>query len=149
MAPIKPSKGGKSSLGKAASKSSSKSSSKPAFKPKKVGTVSPAGKNKPKRTSGPVKKKKRVYTEKELGIPTLNGIVPAGVQKVKGKKKGKVFVDDQESMMTILAIVNAEKEGQIESKMIKAVSCISVLLNSSQLIQNAEAHGRNPRGTSQ
>jgi 60S ribosomal subunit assembly/export protein LOC1 len=118
MAPIKSSKGGKPSLGKAASKSTAK----PAFKPKKVGTVSPAGKNKPKRTSGPVKKKKRVYTEKELGIPTLNGIVPAGVQKVKGKKKGKVFVDDQESMMTILAIVNAEKEGQIESKMIKAVS---------------------------
>ncbi len=49
-------------------------------------------------------------------------IVPAGVQKPKGMKKGKVFVDDQESMMTILAMVNADKEGQIESKMMKAVS---------------------------
>jgi len=29
-------------------------------------------------------------------------------------------VDDRESMMTILAMVNADKEGQIESKMIKA-----------------------------
>ena len=47
-------------------------------------------------------------------------ITPAGVQKSKGKKKGKVFVDDNESMMTILAMVNAEKEGQIESKMMKA-----------------------------
>ncbi|KAK3065717.1 60S ribosomal subunit assembly/export protein, partial [Coniosporium uncinatum] len=56
----------------------------------------------------------------ELNIPKLNGIVPAGVQKPKGKKKGKVFVDDQESMMTILAMVNAEKEGAIESKMMRA-----------------------------
>lgn len=48
-------------------------------------------------------------------------ITPAGVQKpARGKKKGKIFVDDEESMMTILAMVNAEKEGQIESKMIKA-----------------------------
>lgn len=68
----------------------------------------------------PAKKKRRVYTEKELGLPTLNMITPAGVQKPKGKKKGKVFVDDQESMMTILAMVNADKEGQIESKIMKA-----------------------------
>ncbi len=47
-------------------------------------------------------------------------ITPAGVQKPRGKKKGKIFVDDKESMMTILAMVNAEKEGQIESKMMKA-----------------------------
>ncbi|KAL0943920.1 60S ribosomal subunit assembly/export protein loc-1 [Colletotrichum truncatum] len=66
------------------------------------------------------KRKKKVYTEAELDIPKLNTIVPAGVQKPKGKKKGKVFVDDRESMNTILAIVQAEKEGQIESKMIKA-----------------------------
>lgn len=67
------------------------------------------------------KKKRRVYTEKELGLPKLNMITPAGVEKPKGQKKGKVFVDDQESMMTILAMVNADKEGQIESKMMKAV----------------------------
>jgi 60S ribosomal subunit assembly/export protein LOC1 len=47
-------------------------------------------------------------------------ITPAGVMKPKGKKKGKIFIDDKESMMTILALVNAEKEGQIESKMIKS-----------------------------
>lgn len=47
-------------------------------------------------------------------------ITPIGVTKPRGKKKGKVFVDDAESMMTILAIVSAEKEGQIESKMVKA-----------------------------
>ncbi|KAF7904398.1 hypothetical protein EAF00_001732 [Botryotinia globosa] len=67
-----------------------------------------------------LKKKRRVYTEKELGIPALNMITPVGVEKPKGKKKGKVFVDDRESMMTILAMVNADKDGQIESKMMRA-----------------------------
>ncbi|KAJ5166353.1 uncharacterized protein N7482_005134 [Penicillium canariense] len=66
------------------------------------------------------RKKKRVYTEAELDLPKLNTITPVGVVKPKGKKKGKTFVDDQEGMMTILAMVNAEKEGQIESKMMKA-----------------------------
>ena len=90
------------------------------------------------KSTAPTRKKKHVYTEKELGIPKLNMITPVGVELPKGKKKGKVFVDDQvglpcsvmsssltklasqESMMTILAIVNAEKEGQLESKMMKA-----------------------------
>lgn len=40
------------------------------------------------------KKKKKVYTAEELGIPKLNGIRPADVAKPKGQKKGKVFVDD-------------------------------------------------------
>ena len=43
------------------------------------------------------KKKKKVYTEKELGIPKLNMITPVGVEKPRGKKKGKVFVDDRVS----------------------------------------------------
>ncbi|PTB68034.1 hypothetical protein BBK36DRAFT_1115209 [Trichoderma citrinoviride] len=64
--------------------------------------------------------KKKTYTAEELGIPTLNMITPVGVEKPKGKKKGKVFVDDKESMTTILSLVQAEKEGHIESKMIKA-----------------------------
>ncbi|KAF5006830.1 hypothetical protein FDECE_6810 [Fusarium decemcellulare] len=64
--------------------------------------------------------KKRTYTDEELGIPKLNTITPIGVVKPKGKKKGKVFVDDKESMSTILSLVQAEKNGQIESKMIKA-----------------------------
>ncbi|KAJ4408186.1 60S ribosomal subunit assembly/export protein [Gnomoniopsis sp. IMI 355080] len=66
------------------------------------------------------KKKKKVYSAKELGIPELNMVTPVGVEKPKGKKKGKVFVDDRESMTTILSMVQAEKEGQIESKMMKA-----------------------------
>jgi 60S ribosomal subunit assembly/export protein LOC1 len=107
---------------KGSSKSSATGSSKP--KPGTTGKRPPPQqlKTKPGKHNPtiPKKKKQRVYTDKELGLPTLNMITPAGVQKPKGKKKGKVFVDDQESMMTILAMVNAEKEGQIESKIMKA-----------------------------
>ncbi|KAM0332944.1 hypothetical protein ACHAQA_001600 [Verticillium albo-atrum] len=66
------------------------------------------------------KNKNKKYTDEELGLPKLNMITPVGVEKPKGKKKGKIFVDDRESMNTILSMVQAEKEGQIESKMIKA-----------------------------
>lgn len=54
---------------------------------------------------GPVKKKQRVYSEKELGIPQLNMITPAGVVAPKGKKKGKVFVDDQVWMAMLEAVI--------------------------------------------
>ncbi|KAF3356438.1 hypothetical protein VdG1_03718 [Verticillium dahliae VDG1] len=61
--------------------------------------------------------KNKKYTDEELGLPKLNMITPVGVEKPKGKKKGKIFVDDRESMSTILSIVQAEKEGQIEAKL--------------------------------
>ncbi|KAF6223405.1 hypothetical protein HO133_000247 [Letharia lupina] len=80
----------------------------------------PPPKQQKTKSAAPVKKKKRVYTEKELGLLKLNMVTPVGVELPKGKRKGKVFVDDQESMMTILAIVTADKEGQIESKMMKS-----------------------------
>ena len=76
----------------------------------KPGVHNPAG----------TRKKRRVYTEKELNLPAVNMITPVGVEKPGGKKRGKAFVDDQARMMTILAMVNAEKEGQIESKMLRA-----------------------------
>ena len=62
---------------------------------KRPGIVPPL---QPKTKSNPglvKKKKRRVYTEKELGIPKLNTIKPVGVDIPKGKKRGKVFVDDQ------------------------------------------------------
>ena len=121
MAPTKsskgaPAKGGASKGGKSASKSGDRP------RPKKpTGPKPKTVEQKSKSTShGPAKKKKRVYTEKELNIPTLNAIRPAGIQKPNGVKKGKTFVDDKESLMTILAMVQAEKEGNIESKMIRA-----------------------------
>lgn len=64
-------------------------------------------------------KKKRTYTAEQLGVPLLNGIRPVGVTKPKGKKKGKVFIDDEEQMMTILKIVEAEAEGHLEGKVAK------------------------------
>lgn len=55
----------------------------------------PPKQQKTKSAPAPIKKKTRVYTDKELGIPQLNMITPVGVNLPKGKKKGKVFVDDQ------------------------------------------------------
>ncbi|KAI0525647.1 hypothetical protein F5B22DRAFT_590892 [Xylaria bambusicola] len=108
--------------GISSSKSSQAGSSDGVSKSKKKPTGGPLGKQMKGRTMADLlkKKKKKVYTDKELGIPQLNMITPVGVTKPKGQKKGKVFVDDKESMSTILAMVQAEKEGQIESKMIKA-----------------------------
>ncbi|KAI1180809.1 hypothetical protein F4777DRAFT_173543 [Nemania sp. FL0916] len=108
--------------GVSSSKSSKSGPSDGVSKSKKKPTATPLGKQVKGRTMADLlkKKKKKIYTEKELGIPQLNMITPVGVTKPKGKKKGKVFVDDKESMSTILAIVQAEKDGQIESKMIKA-----------------------------
>lgn len=48
------------------------------------------------------KPKKKSYTDEELGIPKLNMITPVGVIKPKGKKKGKVFVDDKVSYSHLL-----------------------------------------------
>lgn len=53
---------------------------------------------------GEGRKKRRVYTEKELDIPQLNMITPVGVEKPKGKKKGKVFVDDRVCSLFAVAI---------------------------------------------
>lgn len=70
------------------------------------------------------KKKKPTYTDAQLNLPVLNSIVPANAKTSHkaggtGKKKNKVYVDDAESMMTIMAIVNAEKDGEIEGKVQK------------------------------
>jgi 60S ribosomal subunit assembly/export protein LOC1 len=114
----KPAQTGSSNL---TSKSKSSAKVGPKRKNRPALTAKPEIKTKRTSTSAP-KKKKRTYTAEELGVPTLNGIVPAGVQKPKGKKIGKRFVDDAESMMAIMAVVNAEKEGERESKIMKSVS---------------------------
>ncbi|KAK4937181.1 60S ribosomal subunit assembly/export protein, partial [Elasticomyces elasticus] len=107
---------------KSATAGPSKSKSKP--QGKLPPSLSKQVKTKPGAQAGRPKKKRPVYTEKQLGLPALNTIVPANAKIVQkaggtGKKKDKVYVDDQEQMMTILALVNAEKEGQIESKIQK------------------------------
>ncbi|KIX93656.1 uncharacterized protein Z520_10562 [Fonsecaea multimorphosa CBS 102226] len=75
------------------------------------------------------RKNQKTYTDKDLNLPALNMITPVSAPENPtsharkggtGKKKNKIYIDDEESMRTILAMVNAEKEGQIESKLIKA-----------------------------
>ena len=113
-----------------ASKGANKRSTKPArsgssSKIKKNSSIKSAAKpsqHKPKPTTASIKKKQAHlrYTERELNVAQLNGIRPAGVQKPPNRKKGKQFVDDGAGMRTILALVMAEKEGNIESKMMRA-----------------------------
>ncbi|QSS62625.1 60S ribosomal subunit assembly/export protein LOC1 [Histoplasma capsulatum] len=118
MAPNRGSSSKSSSKPSNKSSSSSKSKSKPLASSSRVSKPKPKSsirrplpkevKAKPRTAPENLKKrKKRIYTEKELDLPQLNMITPVGVTKPKGMKKGKVFVDDQ-------------KEGQIESKMMKA-----------------------------
>ena len=52
------------------------------------------------------KAKKKNYPEAQLGIPKLNMITPVGVVKPKGKKKGKVFVDDRVRRSMLGNLVN-------------------------------------------
>ena len=64
--------------------------------PKKVKTApkkSPAAQ--PSALRQKKKRKQRTYTDEELGIPKLNMITPVGVQRPKGKKKGKIYIDDK------------------------------------------------------
>lgn len=112
-----------------ASKGANKRSTKPAQSgssskaKKKTGPKPAPTQHKPKPSTGTEKKKKPPhmrYSEKELKVPQLNGIRPMGIQKPPNAKKGKNFVDDKESMNAIMAMVMAEKEGNIESKMMRA-----------------------------
>lgn len=121
MAPTKPSAKGKSSSGGDAKKGKPLSSGTKISK-KNVKRPPPQEVKAKARTEPSLlkKTKKKQYSEAELDLPKLNTITPVGVVKPKGKKKGKTFVDDKEGMATILAMVNAEKEGQIESKLMKA-----------------------------
>jgi 60S ribosomal subunit assembly/export protein LOC1 len=74
----------------------SKNSTKPQIDGVSKSKKPPKSKAPPLKSSGgQAKKKRRIYTEEELGIPTLNMVTPVGVEKPKGRKKGKVFVDDK------------------------------------------------------
>ena len=96
MAPIrKASKGASSKTSKPTSSKSKGTGSSNKSRISKKPKAPPPKQQKTKSASGPVKKKRRIYTEKELGLMKLNMITPVGVEKPKGKKKGKIFVDDQ------------------------------------------------------
>lgn len=98
------SKGGSGDKGGKGSKSSTVSGGSRVSKPKSdVKRPPPKEMKKKARTeqTNLQKKKKRVYTDKELDLPKLNAITPVGVVKPKGKKKGKVFVDDQVRLLLL------------------------------------------------
>ncbi|KAF2826346.1 hypothetical protein CC86DRAFT_417421 [Ophiobolus disseminans] len=122
--PTKSTKGKSTKLGAKSSAKSKSAASKPEGisknRQKKLSLAKPGGAQKTKSRNSDGRKKKRVYSEKELDIPLLNGIIPAGIAKPKGVKKGKKFVDDPASMMAIMSVVNAEKEGRLESKIMRA-----------------------------
>lgn len=97
-----PNRGPAKKTGPSKSSRSGKTSSKPSGlgantknRVSKKVKAPPPKQQKTKSTTGPQKKKRKVYTEKELGLPKLNMITPVGVEKPRGKKKGKVFVDDR------------------------------------------------------
>lgn len=96
MAPVRPS-GGKPATSKGAGSGGSKGKPSGGSSSKSTTKRPPPKEMKAKPRSAPElqkKRKRRVYTEKELNLPALNTITPVGVQKPRGKKKGKVFVDD-------------------------------------------------------
>jgi 60S ribosomal subunit assembly/export protein LOC1 len=76
--------------------------------PKQQKTKSAAGKLK----HGSEKKRPRVYTDKELGIPKLNMITPVGVAEPRGKRRGKIFVDDAVSLYSSIEMSNIDLRKQ-------------------------------------
>ncbi|KAI5806579.1 hypothetical protein DFH27DRAFT_548735 [Peziza echinospora] len=65
----------------------------------------------------PSKKDENRLRELEKHLPNLNMIVPAGVVKPSGKKRGKVFVEDKQTMVEILKLVNETREKVVEKKL--------------------------------
>jgi 60S ribosomal subunit assembly/export protein LOC1 len=116
---------------KSATAGPSKSKSKVAKRPppKQVKTKPGVHSGTASQTGKPSKRKQKTYSAKDLNLPALNMITPVSAPENPtnlahrggtGKKKNKIFIDDEESMRTILAMVTAEKEGQIESKLVRA-----------------------------
>jgi 60S ribosomal subunit assembly/export protein LOC1 len=131
----------KTGASKSKSKSSKKSFSKPSSSASRIskpssksgGKPNPRPKSTEQKTKRPTLQAKilppsKRYSESQLDIPTLNGIIPANAKGPSGAKpkgglgkvKNKVFVDDAEHMLAILGAVQAEAEGLTEGKMIKA-----------------------------
>ena len=100
------------------SKNSTKPTNDGVSKPKSASSKRTQSKGAPQKIKGTsnlatLKKKRRVYTEKELNIPALNMITPIGVEKPKGKKKGKVFVDDKVCSNTFYVLQRVDRRSAL------------------------------------
>ena len=99
----------------------------------------PPTQHKPK----PTEKKKKLppharYTEKELKVPQLNGIRPAGVQKPPNAKKGKTFVDDKD-VAALEALLNegsktSRTSGRAQKKMATSLASAQCKVAGNELI---------------
>jgi 60S ribosomal subunit assembly/export protein LOC1 len=99
----------------------------------------------PRRTASiPRRCNNRTYSDKELGLPTLNTVHPIEIAKVRRSRGSKVFVDDAAKMRTILAMVNADCEAHIESKLQKARQ-MEVLRESRRELGTTERSSSNRR----
>ncbi|ETI23038.1 hypothetical protein G647_04834 [Cladophialophora carrionii CBS 160.54] len=131
MAPMKTATKKNPKARKSATAGPSKSKSKVAKRPppKQIKTKPGVHSGAASSSGKPSKRKEKTYSAKDLDLPALNMITPVTAPENPtnlarrggtGKKKNKIFIDDEESMRTILAMVTAEKEGQIESKLARA-----------------------------
>ncbi|KAG0639513.1 hypothetical protein HOY80DRAFT_1044908 [Tuber brumale] len=103
------------------SKSAPAKQPKKKFVPKTHTTAGVAiGKSNNKKRKDPKKQREALLARLEKELPKLNMITPAGVVKPKGRKKGKVFVEDREKMMGILNRVSDGVEGRERSKLERA-----------------------------
>ena len=124
---IKNPKARKSATSGPSSKSKSKITKRPPAK--QVKTKPGVHSGKASQSGKPSTRRKKIYSAKDLNLPALNMITPVAAPENPtnlakrggaGKKKNKIYIDDEEGMRTILAMVTAEKEGQIESKLMRA-----------------------------
>ncbi|KAG0129832.1 hypothetical protein HOY82DRAFT_540533 [Tuber indicum] len=117
--PRKPTSGKPTTIA-SSSKSAPAKQPKKKFVPKTHTTAGVAiGKNN-KKHKDPKRQREALLARLEKELPKLNMVTPAGVVKPKGRKKGKVFVEDREKMMGILNRVSDGVEGRERSKLERA-----------------------------
>ena len=78
----------------------------------------PPPKQQKTKPSLPINKKnnRKTYTDEELGVPKLNTVTPTGITAPRGKKKGKIFVDDAVSRISYPLVLDQSLMARLKSK---------------------------------